>query len=100
MRNLLTRYIMFKTPTQAEILLNELLNMRHLRNDDLNKLKKQQIELIITELEKNEMPPVASIIEINGNQNSAMPLPHDDNHSALPRLRSRSSRRELINISL
>ena len=63
---------MFQAPTEAEILLNGLLNMRHLRNDDLNKLKKQQIELIITELEK-ETPPVAMNIEISGNQNSSPP---------------------------
>ena len=77
---------MFKNPTQAEILLNELLNMRHLRSDDLNKLKKQQIDLIITELEKNEMPPVATIVEINENQNSspATSLPHDEDNNNTP----------------
>ena len=68
---------MYQDPTQAEILLNGLLNMRHLRSDDL---KKQQIQLIISELEK-ETPGVASVIEINQNSSPATSLAQDEDNN-------------------
>ena len=72
---------MYQDPTQAEILLNGLLNMRHLRSDDL---KKQQIQLIISELEK-ETPAVASVIEINQNSSPTTSLAQDeDNNNNTP----------------
>ena len=68
---------MYQEPTEVEILLNGLLNMRHLRSDDL---KKQQIQLIISELEK-ETPAVASVIETNQNSSPATSLAQDEDNN-------------------
>ena len=66
---------MYQDPTQTEILLNDLLNMRHLRSDEF---KKQQIELIITELEKEQISsPTTSVArdEDNDDNNTPSPVP-------------------------
>ena len=64
---------MYQDPTQAEILLNDLLNMRHLRSDEF---KKQQIQLIITELEKEQISsPTTSVARDEDNNDDNMPSP-------------------------
>ena len=64
---------MYQDPTQAEILLNDLLNMRHLRSDEF---KKQQIQLIITELEKEQISsPTTSVARDEDNNNTPLPVP-------------------------
>ena len=57
--------------------------MRHLRRNNYD-LKNRQIELIITELEKNELPSAVSFIEINEDQNPSpapLPIDEDDNNN-------------------